>query len=127
LKKPGQCSSITYIVQERAFDFLDAPIQRITTATPAPYSPVLLKEWLPNADDVIKAVKKVMYIIQLTCYRSFIIHLFDAFVLNSTMKRIFYLLSYFLVLQFCFSQTKVSGMWIKQTSLFLCKHSFQRF
>jgi pyruvate dehydrogenase E1 component beta subunit len=30
--------------------------QRITTAdTPAPYSPVLLKEWLPNADDVIKS------------------------------------------------------------------------
>jgi pyruvate dehydrogenase E1 component beta subunit len=54
-------SEITYIVQEQAFDFLDAPIQRITTAdTPAPYSPVLLKEWLPNADDVIKAVKKVM-------------------------------------------------------------------
>jgi pyruvate dehydrogenase E1 component beta subunit len=55
-------SEITYIVQERAFDFLDAPIQRITTAdTPAPYSPTLLKEWLPNAEDVIKAVKKVMY------------------------------------------------------------------
>ena len=54
-------SEIAYIVQERAFDFLDAPIQRITTAdTPAPYSPVLLKEWLPNAADVIKAVKKVM-------------------------------------------------------------------
>jgi pyruvate dehydrogenase E1 component beta subunit len=32
-------SVVTYIVQERAFDFLDAPIQRITTAdTPAPYS-----------------------------------------------------------------------------------------
>jgi pyruvate dehydrogenase E1 component beta subunit len=55
-------SEITYIVQERAFDFLDAPIQRITTAdTPAPYSPTLLKEWLPNSEDVIKAVKKVMY------------------------------------------------------------------
>jgi pyruvate dehydrogenase E1 component beta subunit len=39
------------IVQERAFDFLDAPIQRTTADTPAPYSPVLLKEWLPNADD----------------------------------------------------------------------------
>ena len=52
-------SEITYIVQERAFDFLDAPIQRITTAdTPAPYSPTLLKEWLPNAKDVVKAVKK---------------------------------------------------------------------
>jgi pyruvate dehydrogenase E1 component beta subunit len=55
-------SEITYMVQERAFDYLDAPIQRITTAdTPAPYSPTLLKEWLPNANDVIKAVKKVMY------------------------------------------------------------------
>jgi pyruvate dehydrogenase E1 component beta subunit len=55
-------SEITYMVQEKAFDYLDAPIQRITTAdTPAPYSPALLKEWLPNAQDVIKAVKKVMY------------------------------------------------------------------
>ncbi|WP_010257052.1 pyruvate dehydrogenase complex E1 component subunit beta [Myroides injenensis] len=55
-------SEITYIVQERAFDHLDAPIQRITTAdTPAPYSPVLLEEWLPNANDVVKAVKKVLY------------------------------------------------------------------
>ena len=55
-------SEITYIVQERAFDFLDAPIQRITTAdTPVPYSPTLLKEWLPNAKDVVKAVKKVLY------------------------------------------------------------------
>jgi pyruvate dehydrogenase E1 component beta subunit len=43
-------SEITYIVQERAFDFLDAPIQRITTAdTSALFSS--LKEWLPNADD----------------------------------------------------------------------------
>ncbi len=55
-------SEITYMIQERAFDYLDAPIQRITTAdTPAPYSPALLKEWLPNANDVIKAVKKVAY------------------------------------------------------------------
>ena len=55
-------SEITYMVQEKAFDYLDAPVQRITTAdTPAPYSPALLKEWLPNAQDVIKAVKKVTY------------------------------------------------------------------
>ncbi|RZJ27928.1 MAG: alpha-ketoacid dehydrogenase subunit beta [Flavobacterium sp.] len=55
-------SEITYMVQERAFDYLDAPIQRITTAdAPAPYSPTLLKEWLPNSGDVVKAVKKVMY------------------------------------------------------------------
>jgi len=56
-------SEITYQVQENVFDYLDAPIQRITTAdTPAPFSPVLLEEWLPNASDVIKAVKKVMYV-----------------------------------------------------------------
>ncbi len=56
-------SEITYQVQENAFDYLDAPIQRITTAdTPAPFSPVLLEEWLPNKDDVINAVKKVMYV-----------------------------------------------------------------
>jgi len=56
-------SEITYLVQEQAFDYLDAPIQRLTTAdTPTPYSPQLLQEWLPNANDVVKAVKKVLYI-----------------------------------------------------------------
>ncbi|CAM1344772.1 pyruvate dehydrogenase complex E1 component subunit beta [Tenacibaculum amylolyticum] len=56
-------SEITFRVQDEAFDYLDAPIKRITTAdTPAPYSPVLLEEWLPNANDVVKAVKEVMYI-----------------------------------------------------------------
>ncbi|MGG6229340.1 pyruvate dehydrogenase complex E1 component subunit beta [Tenacibaculum sp. SDUM215027] len=55
-------SEITFRVQDEAFDYLDAPIKRITTAdTPAPYSPVLLEEWLPNASDVISAVKEVMY------------------------------------------------------------------
>ncbi|MDT0689181.1 pyruvate dehydrogenase complex E1 component subunit beta [Salegentibacter sp. F188] len=55
-------TEITYQVQEKAFDYLDAPIIKINTAdTPAPYSPVLLKEWLPDSDDVIKAVKKVLY------------------------------------------------------------------
>jgi pyruvate dehydrogenase E1 component beta subunit len=40
---------------------LDAPVQKINTAdTPAPYSPVLLEEWLPNHEDVVRAVKKVM-------------------------------------------------------------------
>ncbi|WP_410523994.1 pyruvate dehydrogenase complex E1 component subunit beta [Psychroflexus sp. ALD_RP9] len=56
-------TEITYKVQNDAFDYLDAPIVKINTAdTPAPYSPVLLKEWLPNHEDVIKAVKKVLYI-----------------------------------------------------------------
>ena len=55
-------TEITYQVQEKAFDFLDAPVVKINTAdTPAPYSPVLLEEWLPNSSDVVKAVRKVLY------------------------------------------------------------------
>ena len=55
-------TEITYQVQNEIFDYLDAPIEKINTAdTPAPYSPLLLKEWLPNHDDVVKAIKKVMY------------------------------------------------------------------
>ena len=55
-------SEITYQVQNELFDYLDAPVIKINTAdTPAPYSPTLLAEWLPNNEDVIKAVKKVMY------------------------------------------------------------------
>jgi pyruvate dehydrogenase E1 component beta subunit len=56
-------TEITYHIQHHAFDYLDAPIIKINTAdTPAPYSPVLLAEWLPNKDDLKKAVEKVMYI-----------------------------------------------------------------
>ena len=55
-------TEITYQVQNSAFVYLDAPVEKINTAdTPAPYSPVLLNEWLPNYKDVIKAVNKVMY------------------------------------------------------------------
>ncbi len=55
-------TEIVYQVQSKAFDYLDAPIVKLNTAdTPAPYSPGLLQEWLPNSDDVVKAVKKVMY------------------------------------------------------------------
>lgn len=56
-------TEITYQVQNKAFDYLDAPIIKINTAdTPAPFSANLMKEWLPNSEDVVKAVKKVMYV-----------------------------------------------------------------
>lgn len=55
-------TEITYLVQSKAFDYLDAPVIKLNTAdTPAPFSPVLLEEWLPNREDVIRAVKKVLY------------------------------------------------------------------
>ena len=55
-------TEITYQVQNNVFDYLDAPIEKINTAdTPAPYSPVLLNEWLPNYKDVINSINKVLY------------------------------------------------------------------
>ena len=55
-------TEITFQVQNEIFDYLDAPIEKINTAdTPTPYSPVLLKEWLPNSEDVISSVNKVLY------------------------------------------------------------------
>ncbi|MCT4622154.1 MAG: pyruvate dehydrogenase complex E1 component subunit beta [Schleiferiaceae bacterium] len=56
-------TELTYMVQKKAFDFLDAPIIRLNTAdTPAAYAPTLLEAFLPNKAGVIKAVKEVMYV-----------------------------------------------------------------
>lgn len=56
-------SEVAFAVQRDAFDYLDAPIRRITTAdTPLGYAPTLVAEFLPNPERVIKAVKQVMYV-----------------------------------------------------------------
>ena len=55
-------TEITYMVQKRAFDYLDAPVIRLTTAdTPAAYAPTLMEAFLPNKAQLIQAVKQVMY------------------------------------------------------------------
>lgn len=55
-------TEITYMVQKNAFDYLDAPIRRITTAdVPLAYAPTLVDEFMPNAAKIIKVVKEVMY------------------------------------------------------------------
>ncbi|MAY82531.1 MAG: pyruvate dehydrogenase complex E1 component subunit beta [Flavobacteriales bacterium] len=56
-------TELTYMVQRNAFDYLDAPIRRITTQdTPLAYAPTLVEAWLPNKAQVIQAVKDVMYV-----------------------------------------------------------------
>ena len=56
-------TDISHNVQSKLFDYLDAPVEKVNNAdTPTPYSPVLLKEWLPDSNDVYKAVKKVLYL-----------------------------------------------------------------
>lgn len=55
-------TEITYMVQKNAFDYLDAPIRRITTAdVPLAYAPTLVEEFMPNAAKIITVVKGVMY------------------------------------------------------------------
>jgi pyruvate dehydrogenase E1 component beta subunit len=55
-------SEITYMVQKNAFDYLDAPIRRVTTEdTPLGYAPVFVQTFLPSVDKVVKSVKAVLY------------------------------------------------------------------
>ena len=55
-------TEITYMVQKRAFDYLDAPIIRVCSAdTPMGYAPTLVEEYLPNAQKLIDAIKSVSY------------------------------------------------------------------
>ncbi|MGZ3902304.1 MAG: pyruvate dehydrogenase complex E1 component subunit beta [Bacteroidia bacterium] len=55
-------SEITYMVQKEAFDYLDAPIRRVTAAdVPLPYAPTLIEVALPNILKTVKAVKEVAY------------------------------------------------------------------
>jgi pyruvate dehydrogenase E1 component beta subunit len=56
-------TEVSFKVQRVAFDYLDAPIIRITSAdVPLPYASTLIQEALPNAERVIKAVKEVLYL-----------------------------------------------------------------
>ena len=51
---------ISAIVAEEAFDSLDAPIKRVCAPdTPIPYSSVLEKFWMPDEEDLIKAVTEI--------------------------------------------------------------------
>jgi pyruvate dehydrogenase E1 component beta subunit len=55
-------SEIAYHLQRYAFDYLDAPVERVTqTDTPFAFSPSLIDEALPNVDRLIKAVKRTLY------------------------------------------------------------------
>ena len=55
-------SEIAYRIQKEGFDYLDAPIRRITSAdAPMHYAPNLVAGYLPNIDRTVKLVKEVMY------------------------------------------------------------------
>lgn len=55
-------SEIAYHVQRYAFDYLDAPIARVTNRdVPLPYAPTLIDVILPNVKRTLEAVNTVLY------------------------------------------------------------------
>jgi pyruvate dehydrogenase E1 component beta subunit len=55
-------TEIAYKIQREAFDYLDAPIQRVTMRdVPMSYAANLVEATLPNESRIIKAVKTVCY------------------------------------------------------------------
>jgi len=55
-------AEIAYHVQSNAFDYMDAPVKRVTCRdVPLPYAPTLIEASLPNIERTIEAVKAVMY------------------------------------------------------------------
>lgn len=55
-------SEIAYRIQKDAFDYLDAPVRRLTQSdTPFAFSPSLIDAALPNEGDVIRVVKELLY------------------------------------------------------------------
>ncbi|NND72451.1 MAG: pyruvate dehydrogenase complex E1 component subunit beta [Rhodothermales bacterium] len=56
-------SEMVYQLQSKIFDYLDAPILRITSKdTPAPYAKNLMEYYMPQVSDAVAACKQVMYV-----------------------------------------------------------------
>ena len=55
-------AELAYHIQSNAFDYMDAPVKRVTCRdVPLPYAPTLIEASLPNVERTIEAVKQVMY------------------------------------------------------------------
>ncbi len=57
----GISAEIAFQIQERCFDFLDAPMKRVCQPeTPLPYSKPLELESIPNTKRIIKAIEETL-------------------------------------------------------------------
>lgn len=53
---------LAYMIQKRAFDYLDAPVLRVTGRdTPLPYAPTFIEAFLPNTKRIIEAARQALY------------------------------------------------------------------
>lgn len=59
----GVASEVGFQIQQRCFDHLDAPVERVTAKdVPAPYAKNLIEAWMPSVDETIAAVKRSLYL-----------------------------------------------------------------
>ena len=57
----GWAGEVAAEIQERAFDYLDAPIRRVTAPdTPVPFAPAMERFYVPDEHDIVVAVKEVI-------------------------------------------------------------------
>lgn len=57
----GICAEVGFQIMEHCFDYLDAPIKRVTQCeTPMPYSKTLEKETMPTREKIIHAIEEVL-------------------------------------------------------------------
>lgn len=58
----GLAAEVGFLIQREAFDYMDAPVQRVTLPdTNAPFAKPLFDAWFPSAKQVIDAVNTVTY------------------------------------------------------------------
>lgn len=60
VKTSGFAGEIAAIVADEGFDYLDAPIKRVTAPdTPIPFSPVLEMAYIPSVEKIVKTVEEM--------------------------------------------------------------------
>lgn len=60
-ERAGVCAEIAYLASKEAFDYLDAPVERVATANvPVPFSPPMEKFIMPKVEDLVEAARRLM-------------------------------------------------------------------
>jgi acetoin:2,6-dichlorophenolindophenol oxidoreductase subunit beta len=57
----GWGAEVAALVQEKAFDYLDAPVERVGARfAPLPFAPVMEEYVIPHAEDVLAAIQRAV-------------------------------------------------------------------
>jgi pyruvate dehydrogenase E1 component beta subunit len=60
-RRSGFAAEVITVIQETVFDYLDAPLTRVTGLdSPVPFSPVLEKQMIPDAAEITQTVRELI-------------------------------------------------------------------